>query len=87
MVTIPEYCSQHQKGMCQKCKQEYEDMVRRLPLDPKDSIKIYSHADSFIRGYVRTGNEEKSGVTYALIAISIFVLLVKVFADAQSCKY
>jgi len=56
--------------------EEYEEMVKRLPVDSKDSTTIYSHADSFIRGYVRTGNEEKSGITYALIAISIFVLLV-----------
>jgi putative ABC transport system permease protein len=55
--------------------EEYEEMVKRLPVDSKDSTTIYSHADSFIRGYVRTGNEEKSGITYALIAISIFVLL------------
>jgi len=51
-------------------------MISRLPMESKDYNKIYSHADSFIRGYVRTGNEEKSGVTYALIAITIFVLLV-----------
>jgi len=55
---------------------EYEQMISKLPMEHKDFNKIYSHADSFIRGYLRTGNEEKSGVTYALIAISIFVLLV-----------
>ena len=38
--------------------------------------KIFSHADSFIRGYVNTGNEERSGITYALTAISIFVVLI-----------
>ena len=59
-----------------KMQEEYEQMISRLPMESKDFDKIYSHADSFIRGYVRTGNEEKSGVTYALIAISIFVLLV-----------
>ena len=59
-----------------KMQQEYEQMISRLPMESKDYNKIYSHADSFIRGYVRTGNEEKSGVTYALIAITIFVLLV-----------
>jgi putative ABC transport system permease protein len=59
-----------------KMQEEYEQMIKKLPTDSKDIDKIYSHADSFIRGYVRTGNEEQSGITYALVAISIFVLLV-----------
>jgi len=59
-----------------KMQKEYEQMIDRLPMESKEYNKMYSHADSFIRGYVRSGNEEKSGVTYALIAISIFVLLV-----------
>jgi putative ABC transport system permease protein len=59
-----------------KMQKEYEQMVQRLPVENKNFDKIYSHADTFVRGYVRTGNEEKSGVTYALIAITIFVLLV-----------
>ena len=37
---------------------------------------MYSHADTFIRGYVRTGNEENSGITYALTALAIFILLI-----------
>ena len=59
-----------------KMKLEYEQMISKLPMESKDFDKMYSHADSFIEGYVRTGREEQSGVTYALIAISIFVLLV-----------
>lgn len=59
-----------------KMQEEYEQMIRRIPMESKDFDKIFSHADSFIRGYVSTGNEERSGVTYALTAISIFVLLV-----------
>lgn len=59
-----------------KMQEEYEQMVKKLPMDSKDIDKIYSHADSFIRGFVRTGNEEKSGITYALVAITIFVLLI-----------
>ena len=42
----------------------------------KEYTKIYSHADPFITAYVRTGNEEKSGVVIALTAIAVFVLLV-----------
>jgi putative ABC transport system permease protein len=59
-----------------KMQEEYEQMVSRLPMSDKMYNKIYSHADPFITGYVRTGNEEKSGVTYALGAIGIFVLFV-----------
>jgi len=51
-------------------------MVSRLPMSDKMFNKIYCHADTFITGYVRTGNEEQSGVVIALTAISIFVLLV-----------
>ncbi|MEO6453943.1 MAG: ABC transporter permease [Ginsengibacter sp.] len=59
-----------------KMQQEYEQMIRRIPMESKDYDRIYSHADTFIRGYVSTGNEERSGLTYALVAISIFVILV-----------
>jgi putative ABC transport system permease protein len=59
-----------------KMREEYEQMVKRLPMASKEYDKIYSHADSFITAYVRTGNEEQSGVTIAISAIAIFVLLV-----------
>ncbi len=59
-----------------KIQKEYEEIVRRLPMSDKMFNKIYSHADGFITGYVRTGNEEQSGVVIALTAIFIFVLLV-----------
>jgi len=59
-----------------KMHEEYEQMISRLPMSSKEFNRIYSHADTFISGYVRTGNEEKSGVTIALTAIGIFVLLV-----------
>ncbi|MES1160175.1 MAG: FtsX-like permease family protein [Bacteroidota bacterium] len=55
---------------------EYEQMVSRLPIPGKEWNRIYSHADGFITGYVRTGNEESSGLVYALTAITIFALLV-----------
>lgn len=57
-------------------QQEYEAMVKKLPASRKDLNRIYSHADTFIRGYVRTGNEENSGVTIVLAALSIFVLII-----------
>jgi putative ABC transport system permease protein len=59
-----------------KMQREYEQMVSRLPMSSTEYEKIYSHADSFVNGYVRTGNEKKSGLTIALVAISIFVVLV-----------
>lgn len=59
-----------------KIQKEYEQMVRRLPMSDKMYDKVYSHADPFITGYVRTGDEEKSGVAMALMAIAIFVLFV-----------
>jgi len=59
-----------------KIQKEFEEMVSRLPMSDKMYNKIYCHADTFITGYVRTGNEEQSGVVIALTAIFIFVLLV-----------
>lgn len=55
---------------------EYEQMVSRLPIPGKEWNKLYSHADTFISGYVRSGNEESSGMVYAITAITIFTLLV-----------
>jgi len=57
-------------------QQEYEQMISRIPMISKDYDKIFSHADTFITGYLRTGREEISGVTYASMAIAIFVLFV-----------
>lgn len=58
-----------------KMKEEYEEMVSRLPIESKEYNKIYSHADSYIASYVRSGNEKRSGLTLAITAITIFVLL------------
>lgn len=58
-------------------QKEYDEMAARLPLPAGTEFKkIFTHADPFIRGYLRTGNEESSGLTYALIALTIFVLLI-----------
>jgi len=57
-------------------QKEFEQMVSRLAMPGKEFNRIYCHADTFITGYVRTGNEEKSGVAIALTAVAIFVLLV-----------
>ncbi len=57
-------------------QKEYEQMVRRLPMSSKEYDRINSYADTFITGYVRTGNETTSGLAIALAAIAIFTLLV-----------
>ncbi|HEX6426965.1 MAG TPA: FtsX-like permease family protein [Niastella sp.] len=59
-----------------KMQKEYEQMVRRLPMSSKEFDQINSYADTFITGYVRTGNEKTSGMAIALAAIAIFTLLV-----------
>ena len=63
-------------GDVPKIQKEYEEIVSRLPMSDKMFDRIYSHADGFVTGYVRTGNEEKSGIVIALTALFIFVLLV-----------
>ena len=58
-------------------QEEYEQMVPRIPMESKEFNKIYSHADSLYQGLCKIqAREENSGVTYALTAIGIFVLLV-----------
>lgn len=59
-----------------RIQQEYEQMISRLPMPGKEFTNIYSHADPFIKGYLRTGNEKSSGLVYAMTAIGIFVLFV-----------
>lgn len=59
-----------------KMHNEYEDMVQRLPMESKEFKKIFSHADSYLRTYVDTGDDSISGVTIAVTAISVFALLV-----------
>lgn len=59
-----------------RMQEEYEQMISRMPLEGKQFDKMFSHADTYITGYFRTGNEESSGVTIVLTAIGIFTLLV-----------
>jgi putative ABC transport system permease protein len=64
------------KSDLQKMHDEYESVIGRVPMESKDFDHIYSHADTYIKSYVNTGNEENSGMTYALTAIAIFALIV-----------
>lgn len=59
-----------------KMQREYEDMVQKLPMENKDFIKIYSHADPYVKSYVRTGNEKSSGLMLVIYMLSGFVLFV-----------
>ncbi|MBB6126805.1 ABC transporter permease [Mucilaginibacter lappiensis] len=61
-----------------RMRDEYDAMMRRIPMESKQFNKMYSHAQSYIRSYVETGNESSSGVTIVFTAIVIFVLLVTV---------
>lgn len=64
------------KGDVAKMRQEYEDMIKRLPMESKDYKKIYCHADPYFVSYVDTGDEKQSGVVLVLTIIGIFTLLV-----------
>jgi len=64
------------KADLQKMHDEYEDVIKRVPPENKDFEIVYSHAYGYIRSYVNTGNEENSGLTYAITAIAIFALIV-----------
>ena len=63
-------------GDVPKMKKEYADIVAKIPIPGKEWDHLYSHADSYLEGYVRTGNESNSGVVYAFTAITLFALFV-----------
>jgi putative ABC transport system permease protein len=63
-------------GDVSKMKKEYADIVAKLPIPGKEWDHINSHADSYIEGYVRTGNEKNSGMAIAFAAITLFALFV-----------
>jgi putative ABC transport system permease protein len=63
-------------GDVPKMKQEYASIIAKLPMPSKEFDHIYSHADTYIEGYVNSGNEQKSGMVYAITAITCFALFV-----------
>jgi putative ABC transport system permease protein len=58
-----------------KMQAEYENIIKRVPVERKEFKYIYSHANTFFRSYVDTGNEKQSGVFIVVTAISIFVFI------------
>lgn len=61
-----------------RMRDEYDAMMRRIPMESVQFNQVHSHAESYIRSYVDTGNDNLSGVTIVLTTITIFVLLVTV---------
>lgn len=59
-----------------KMHDEYEQMVARLPVEDKQSFDhVYSHANSYVKAYVDTGDERHSGTFIVITAISIFAFI------------
>ncbi|MDN3579278.1 ABC transporter permease [Mucilaginibacter flavus] len=58
-----------------KMQAEYENLMKRVPVESKDFQHLYSHANTFFSSYVDTGNEGTSGVFIVVTAISIFVFI------------
>jgi len=63
------------KADVQKMHDEYEQMVKRVPMANKMYDHIYSHADTYLAAYLDTGNENQSGVLLVISIISVFVFL------------
>ena len=61
-----------------KIHNEYEQLVQRLPPEQKMFDKVSSHADSYIRSYVDTGDDRHSGVFIVVTAISIFAFILMI---------
>ncbi len=60
-----------------KMQAEFDQMAKKIPIPDKkmwDHLNV--HADSYIESYVRSGNEQRSGMAIALTALGCFVLMV-----------
>lgn len=64
------------KAAVPKMQKEFDQIIPKLPIPSKEYNIIHSHADSYLDAYVRSGNEKRSGRTYAIIALSVFALFV-----------
>ncbi|GAA4320329.1 ABC transporter permease [Mucilaginibacter gynuensis] len=61
-----------------KMKKEFDQMAKKIPMSDKQYDHLNIHADSYLESYVRTGNEQRSGMAYAIIALVSFGLLVTI---------
>jgi len=66
------------KADVDKMHDEYEQMVARLPITDKHWDHIYSHADTYVKSYVDSGDEKHSGTFIAVTAISIFAFILMI---------
>jgi putative ABC transport system permease protein len=66
------------KADVDKMHDEYEQMVKRLPLTDKNADHISSHADTYVKSYVDTGDDKSSGTLIAITAISIFAFILMI---------
>ncbi|MBE7169489.1 MAG: ABC transporter permease [Williamsia sp.] len=57
-----------------KMQAEYEQVMQKVPYENKDFDKLYSHADTYITGYLRSGDEKKSGYRTALTMLIVFIV-------------
>jgi len=61
-----------------KMHDEYDQMIKRLPITDKNYDHIYSHADTYVKSYVDSGDEKHSGTFIAVTAISIFAFILMI---------
>jgi putative ABC transport system permease protein len=59
-----------------RMKGEFDQMIKKVPMPSREFNRLYSHADTYLAAYVRTGNEESSGRLIAFSIIGIFALFV-----------
>ncbi|MBS1600393.1 MAG: ABC transporter permease [Bacteroidetes bacterium] len=64
------------KADLQKISNEYDDVMKRVPMENKDFDHMNCRAESYMRSFLNTGNEDSSGLTEALTAIGVFTLIV-----------
>ena len=58
-----------------KVHDEYEQIISKVPMAGNQFTAIHSHAGSYLRSYLDTGNEKSSGVTIALSVLGTFVFI------------
>jgi len=63
------------KDMVSEMHEEYEQAIRKAPLESDQFTSMFSHADPYIASYVNTGNEKNSGVTIVLSVLGGFIFL------------
>ena len=63
------------EGEVKELRRDYDALIPKLPKD-EGYTEVFSHADPYVISYVRSGNEAKSGLVYAITAIAAFVLIV-----------